>query len=147
MDAVAEGTPKRGRQLGPEDLAEAAVLRWRLGLSWEEVAERLGTTRKTLFKHRQKPQWREVAKACLEDMRAEGVETAYGCLMRAAQANDVQAAKELLDRLLGKVTQGHDVSVNGKVNFSQLSDKELRQWAKLDAKLSNGKASSDDAGS
>lgn len=91
---------------------EAACIRHQEGASWREVAERTGIGDRTLrqWDTEQEPEWAKACEEAIAEMRRRGVGVAYRALVGAAEAGDVAAAKALLDRGEGSVTQKAEVS-------------------------------------
>lgn len=88
-----------------EQLALAAYHRFAGGDTWEQAAGKAGMEVKTLRKWRKRPVWKTEVDKIIAELREDGSAEAWGCLMRACRANDVTAAKEVLARLEGPVTQ------------------------------------------
>ena len=88
-----------------EQLELAAYYRFAGGYTWEQSAEKIGITVRALRDLRKKRTWREAQEKIIAELREGGSGEAWGCLMRACRANDVAAAKEVLARLEGPVTQ------------------------------------------
>jgi len=92
-------------KLTREELELAAYHRFAGGCTWEQAAEKIHVSVKTLRAWRKKPLWRVVTEKIIAELRDDGSAEAWGCLMRACRANDVSAAKEVLARLDGPVSQ------------------------------------------
>ena len=108
------GEKDRGRELNSEDLKEAARLRFMVGMKWERIADRLNCDPATLWRWRNRGDAWDKAKAeVLEEMKHQADTTAWGALIRAAQNGDVSAAKELLNRTEGAVTQKQELTGAG----------------------------------
>lgn len=110
------------RALLAEDLKEAARLRFMEGLSWDRIAKRLKCDRSTLHRWRNRGgAWQKAVEEVVAEMRYQGEPTAWGALLRSAQHNDIAAAKEILNRIVGAVPQ----ELNLKHDYRHLSAEDL----------------------
>jgi hypothetical protein len=99
-------------------------------LTWEVIAKQLGCGESTLRKYNteQEPRWQKAVEEAVAEMRRDALPTGYGCLLHAARFGDVTAAKELLNRAEGPVTQKTGHSGNLSVSW----------WDTLDAARARG---------
>ena len=90
----------------PVTLRIVAWKRYADGMSWPAIAKDVGHNRKTLYNWRQcGAPWQEACLQAVAIMREEGQKEAWGCLIRQAHHGDVAAAREILNRLEGVVSQ------------------------------------------
>lgn len=108
----------RSTKISDELLQQAARLRYQELLTWEVIAKQLGCGESTLRKYNteQEPRWKKAVEEVVAEMKRDALPTGYGCLLHAARYGDVAAAKELLNRAEGPVTQKTEHS--GNVAFS-----------------------------
>jgi len=127
----------------PKLLERAAYERYANGLSWERAAQSVGICRQTLDRWRKRQQWTDAKAIVLEQMKHEGPDTAWGCLLRQAQRGDVGAAKEILNRLEGAVSQRvtHDgTGPDGAMTFAEIT---LSRFVKGDLSADQLEAAAD----
>lgn len=120
----------RNTKISDELLRNAARLRFMELLTWEVIAKQLGCGESTLRKYNteQEPRWQKAVEDAVAEMRRDALPTGYGCLLHAARFGDVIAAKELLNRAEGPVTQKTEHSGNLSVSW----------WDTLDAARARG---------
>jgi len=91
---------------------KAAWLRHGNGSSWSHIATALSIGESTLREWDSKgdEEWVRACSDVIDEMRREGVGAAWRCLVNGAKGGNVRAAKELLDRVEGAVTQRQELT-------------------------------------
>jgi hypothetical protein len=86
---------------------QVAYVRHKEGGTWAESAAVIGAAESTirLWDSNRDEEWERACAEVLEDMRREAHGAAWRCLVEAAKAGDVGAAKEILNRTEGAVKQ------------------------------------------
>lgn len=97
----------QGVALTDEQLRMAAEARYMGRASWEETAKAAGCVSATIrqYEYDADPRWLAAIEAVVKIMRQRGLPVAYTCLLEQAEGGDVAAAKALLDRCEGAVSQ------------------------------------------
>lgn len=113
----------QGVALTDEQLRMAAEARYMGRASWEDTAKAAGCVSATIrqYEYDADPRWLAAIAAVVKIMRQRGLPVAYTCLLEQAESGDVAAAKELLNRCEGAVTQTlglHGVDGKPPIEFS-----------------------------
>lgn len=95
-------------------LVVAATNRYMGRMTWDEVASSVGVDPRSLFEVRKTDRWQAAVADVVCEMRKEAIPTAYACLVRCAEQDDVAAAKELLNRAEGAINQLHELRGPGE---------------------------------